>query len=113
MLTLDVREGEYIYIGEDIRICLVKRQGPNNYIGIEAPKDIKILREKVKQKIDSETSEQVRSKLHSFFSDAFAAERAPLKIYIQITKKSSRMMTKKFMEVFYYGYGSKNKHNVH
>lgn len=53
MLTLDVREGEYIYIGEDVRICLVKRQGPNNYIGIEAPKSIKILREKAKQKIDN------------------------------------------------------------
>ena len=54
MLTLDVREGEYIYIGDNIRICLVKRQGPNNYIGIEAPRNVKILREKVKQKIDND-----------------------------------------------------------
>lgn len=54
MLTLDLREGEYIYIGDDIRICLVKRQGPNNYIGIEAPRDIEILREKVKKKIESD-----------------------------------------------------------
>ncbi len=54
MLTLDLREGEYIYIGDDIKICFVKRQGPNNYIGIEAPRDIQILREKVKQKIESD-----------------------------------------------------------
>lgn len=54
MLTLDLRAGEYIYIGDDIRICLVKRQGPNNYIGIEAPREIEILREKVKKKIESD-----------------------------------------------------------
>ena len=54
MLTLDVREGESIYIGDNIRVCLVKRQGPNNYIGIDAPKSVPILREKVKRKIENE-----------------------------------------------------------
>lgn len=53
MLTLNISDGEYIYIGDEIKVCLVKRQGPNTYIGIEAPKNLKVLREKVKHKIDN------------------------------------------------------------
>ena len=46
MLMLTVREGDYITIGDDIKVYLMKGEW-KSVIGIEAPKNIPILRQTV------------------------------------------------------------------
>lgn len=43
-LTLGVREGEYIYIGEEISVQVVKTEGDYLRLDINAPKSVNILR---------------------------------------------------------------------
>lgn len=43
-LTLGVKEGEYIYIGEDISVQVVKTEGEYMRLDINAPKSVNILR---------------------------------------------------------------------
>ena len=49
MLMLNVRKGDYIMIGDDIKITLfgVKEGGRVSRVGIEAPKEIPVLRQEV------------------------------------------------------------------
>ena len=46
MLMLNVREGEYIAIGEDVKVTLFV-SGKMSRIGIEAPKNVPVLRQAV------------------------------------------------------------------
>jgi len=58
MLLLTVGIDDPLHIGDDIRVVIMQHLGGNNYrVGIEAPKDVTILRDKVKKR-DLETSEQ-------------------------------------------------------
>jgi carbon storage regulator len=43
-LTLGVKEGEYIYIGQDISVQVVKTEGDYMRLDINAPKSVEILR---------------------------------------------------------------------
>jgi carbon storage regulator len=49
MLVLTRKRGESILIGDDIRITLVQIKGQGVRLGIECPKDVKILREELTQ----------------------------------------------------------------
>jgi len=48
MLSLTMREGDYLMIGKDIKLTFEKVVGDNKmYIHIDAPKSVEILRDKV------------------------------------------------------------------
>ncbi len=47
MLSLQVREGDYILVGDNIRITVQKGIGANMKLGFEAPRSISIVRGKV------------------------------------------------------------------
>lgn len=47
MLVLTVKIGEKLYIGDDIQIVVTQRDSRHLKIGIEAPKDVRIVREKL------------------------------------------------------------------
>jgi carbon storage regulator len=44
MLVLSRKESQVVHVGDNIKITVVKVQGNSIRIGIEAPKDVRILR---------------------------------------------------------------------
>ena len=50
MLVLGVNVGEYVQIGENIKVCVTKQKNDNLRLSIIAPKDVKILRGDVIEK---------------------------------------------------------------
>jgi len=58
MLVLSRKKNERILIGKDVVVTLVRIKGDVVRIGIEAPKSIRVLREEVATKIDSQTPRQ-------------------------------------------------------
>ena len=57
MLVLTRKLGEGIIIGEDVRIKIIEMKGGSVRIGIEAPRDRKIYRQEVYDKICQENLE--------------------------------------------------------
>lgn len=57
MLVVTRRVGEKVHIGDDITITLIKA-GANTKIGIEAPKDIRVMRDNAKQQMPKPQEEQ-------------------------------------------------------
>lgn len=57
MLVLTRKPGEGIVIGEDISIKFIEMKGGTIRLGIEAPRDKKIYRQEVYDKISSENRE--------------------------------------------------------
>ena len=57
MLVLTRNEGQSILIGEDIKLTVVSTKGAQVRFGIEAPRDMTILREEVSKR--DETKESV------------------------------------------------------
>jgi carbon storage regulator CsrA len=56
MLNLTIKDGEKLFIGDDIVITFSKGSGSNQHrVGVTAPQDISILREKL---LSSTTSKQ-------------------------------------------------------
>lgn len=53
MLILSRKLGESIYINEDIEIKIVEVLGDKVKIGINAPRDVKILRSELRQTVES------------------------------------------------------------
>jgi carbon storage regulator len=53
MLVLSRRLGESLLIGDNITVKVLDMQGGQVRIGIEAPRNISVHREEVKQRIDS------------------------------------------------------------
>lgn len=51
-LALTLKEGEKLFVGENIVLVIVQMRGSQARIVISAPKDVRILREKVKNKIE-------------------------------------------------------------
>lgn len=51
MLVLARKEGQTIKIGEDIQIKVVGLENNQVRIGIEAPKEIKVIREEIQKNI--------------------------------------------------------------
>ena len=50
MLTLRIKSGEYITIGENIAVQVFKQAGDSLQIAVKAPKDIPILRGAVRER---------------------------------------------------------------
>lgn len=57
MLVLTRKEGEGIIIGDDIRITVVEMKGGGVRIGIDAPRELKVHRQEVFDKIEQENKE--------------------------------------------------------
>lgn len=55
MLVISRRKGESLWIGEDIKVMVV-RDGNNVRIGIDAPTGVPILRDEVKQRQQSDAA---------------------------------------------------------
>jgi len=53
MLMLRIKAGEHVKIGKDIKVCVSKGKYEQLYIGIEAPKEVLILRDKVVDRTES------------------------------------------------------------
>ena len=51
MLVLNRKEGEGVIIDDNIKIVVLKVKGRQVKIGIEAPKDTKIAREEIAEKV--------------------------------------------------------------
>ena len=57
MLVLTRKEGEGIIIGDDIKITVVEMKGGGVRIGIDAPRELKVHRQEVFDKIEQENKE--------------------------------------------------------
>ncbi len=58
MLILTRRVDERIFIGDDITLCVLDIEGNRVRLGLEAPKNIAILREEIHQKYTAEASNE-------------------------------------------------------
>lgn len=59
MLVLSRKIGERILIGEDIAITVVRITGGGVRLGIEAPNELPVIREELKQRLGEESSTDV------------------------------------------------------
>ena len=57
MLILTRRVGEALMVGDDTKIVVLGVKGSQIRLGINAPKDVKVHREEVYEKINVDTSE--------------------------------------------------------
>lgn len=60
MLVLTRKTGEGIIIGDDIRITVVELKGGGVRIGIDAPREMKVHRQEVFDKIKQENKEAIQ-----------------------------------------------------
>jgi carbon storage regulator len=58
MLVLSRKAGERIWIGDDISVTVVRITGGGVRIGIEAPHEMPVVREELKQKMEQAESEE-------------------------------------------------------
>ncbi|MFK7891036.1 MAG: carbon storage regulator CsrA [Granulosicoccus sp.] len=56
MLILTRRVDERIFIGDDITLCVLDIEGNRVRLGLEAPKEVAILREEIHQRYAGEAS---------------------------------------------------------
>ena len=56
MLVLSRKAGERIWIGDDISVTVVRISGGGVRIGIEAPKELPVVREELKLAMDNKES---------------------------------------------------------
>ncbi len=56
MLILTRRVDERIFIGDDITLCVLDIEGNRVRLGLEAPKNVAILREEIHQKYAGDAS---------------------------------------------------------
>ena len=57
MLILTRRVGEALMVGDDTKIVVLWVKGSQIRLGINAPKDVKVHREEIYEKINEESSE--------------------------------------------------------
>ena len=57
MLILTSRVGEALMVGDDTKIVVLGVKGSQIRLGINAPKDVKVHREEIYEKINEESSE--------------------------------------------------------
>ena len=73
MLILSRKPGETLLINNEIEVKIIEINGDKVKIGIQAPKDVKILRQELAQTMDSNKASATKmspSKLRSMLSDA-------------------------------------------
>lgn len=61
MLVVTRKEGESILIGEDIEVCILNITDGSIKIGINAPKNVKILRKELIREVKDQNVEAVQS----------------------------------------------------
>ena len=61
MLVLSRKAGERIWIGDDISVTVVRITGGGVRIGIEAPHEMPVIREELKEKMDQAEVEEFKS----------------------------------------------------
>ena len=64
MLVLSRKVGERIWIGDDISVTVVRLTGGGVRIGIEAPPELAVVREDLKNKMEEMEREQNQSDEH-------------------------------------------------
>ncbi len=72
MLILSRKIGETLLINDDIQIKIIEVGGDKVKIGIEAPKEVKILRKELRQTMESNkgsAATMTPAKLHHMLSD--------------------------------------------
>ena len=62
MLVLGRKPGEYVLIGEDIMVKVIKSKDGDLRLAIEAPKEINIVRGEVYEGLHQDTSEKPENK---------------------------------------------------
>ena len=60
MLVLSRKAGERIWIGDDISVTVVRITGGGVRIGIEAPHEMPVVREELKEKMDQADAEEFK-----------------------------------------------------
>ena len=61
MLVLSRKAGERIWIGDDISVTVVRITGGGVRIGIEAPHEMPVVREELKEKMDQADVEEFKN----------------------------------------------------
>lgn len=61
MLVLSRKIGERIWIGEDISVTIVRITGGGVRLGIEAPQELPVVREELKQRLDANSKTEIDS----------------------------------------------------
>lgn len=72
MLILSRKSGETLLINNEIEVKIIEINGDKVKIGIQAPKDVKILRQELRQTMDSNKASATRmspAKLRNMLSD--------------------------------------------
>ncbi|MBQ8434586.1 MAG: carbon storage regulator CsrA [Oscillospiraceae bacterium] len=72
MLILSRKSGETLLINNEIEVKIIEINGDKVKIGIQAPKDVKILRQELRQTMDSNKASATKmspSKLRNMLSD--------------------------------------------
>jgi carbon storage regulator len=64
MLVLSRKVGERVWIGENIAVTIVKVSGNGVRIGIEAPTELPVIREELKQRLEAERSSHEGDEVH-------------------------------------------------
>jgi len=67
MLVLSRKIGERIWIGEDISVTIVRITGGGVRLGIEAPQELPVVREELKQRLDANSKTQIDSSVRDTF----------------------------------------------
>ena len=65
MLILTRRVDERIFIGDDITLCVLDIEGNRVRLGLEAPKNVAILREEIHQKYTGDASNDAQHTIKS------------------------------------------------
>ncbi len=61
MLVLSRKAGERIWIGDDISVTVVRITGGGVRIGIEAPHEMPVVREELKEKMEQAEAEEFKN----------------------------------------------------
>lgn len=82
MLKLSLREGEYLNIGDNIRVVYVGSNGKNGRFLIDAPRELNIVRSKVEAKEER--------KRNNYYPDPEISEQAQKEIQRIIWKEKQK-----------------------
>ena len=100
MLKLTVKPGEYINIGEDIRVVFSGGSANNMHILVDAPRELNIVRSQV---LERRLPEKERAKVRTYHKDADLSQEAKEQIQKIVAKdryerKQMEKRKKKTME---------------